>query len=348
MNAIDQFIRWLKAIFRSARTRADVHASMARLDAVERAVADARHAMEAAKDALDLANADQATAMRALVAGEGERLDLAIADQATAMRALVAGGERLERALTDTSTHVKAHESRLDRLSPPLPPMPGDGRDWTGLIYAEAFRGAPAEIRERLKVHVAAVRQAVDRTGGAPVIDLGCGRGDWLALLRDLGINAFGVDESAESVSACKAIALDARQIDAIDALRAQPAGSIAAVTAFHIVEHMPFAAVATLMVEAHRALRPGGVMVIETPNCENVVVGANTFWLDPTHIRPYPLALLEFMASQAAFQEVRSMRLHPNLTMLESPQFQGIPTDLMGLLAGPQDVALVATRNET
>ncbi|MEO6748427.1 MAG: class I SAM-dependent methyltransferase [Casimicrobiaceae bacterium] len=236
---------------------------------------------------------------------------------------------------------------RVDRAAPEFP-QASDVGAWSALTFANAFRGSFEDIQARLAVYLPDVSRAMRRTRNTAVIDIGCGRGEWLELLRGNGFNALGIDESPDAVKTCAERGLDARVGDAIESLRAQPDASVAAVTAFHVVEHIPYANVVALIVEAFRVVCPGGILIIETPNCENVVVGANGFWLDPTHIRPYPLPLLEFLVMQAGFVPVELKRLHPDQALLDDPQMRAVPEPLRAAVAGPQDGGIVAMRKAT
>jgi O-antigen chain-terminating methyltransferase len=167
-------------------------------------------------------------------------------------------------------------------------------------------RGTPAEIRERLAVYLPLF------AGKRDVVDLGCGRGEALALLREQGLNAAGVDESAEMVRRCREQGLDAAIGDALGALRARPAASLDAVVSFHVVEHLPPPTLAALVREAWRVLRSGGMLVLETPNPLSITVAASHFWRDPTHLRPLHPDALRLLSEQAGFDSVEIRLLHP------------------------------------
>ncbi len=200
---------------------------------------------------------------------------------------------------------------------------------------ASHFRGNEAAQRERLAANLPAVAQALqqvkDRAASAShstslagqgskaptafgLLDLGCGQGDWLALLQAAGHNAQGVDMAAECVQACTRQGLKARQGDALAALKSTPPGSLAAVTAFHLIEHIPLAAQISLFADAYRALAPGGLLLVETPNPENLAVIGRNFWYDPTHQRPLPAELLRLLALHAGFapEHIQAEPRHP------------------------------------
>jgi SAM-dependent methyltransferase len=171
------------------------------------------------------------------------------------------------------------------------------------------YRGTEEEIAGRLEVYL----PYLGRTpAGREVVDLGCGRGEALALMAGAGIAARGVDASAEMVSRCRERGLAARQGDLFQALAAEPPGSLGGVVSFHVIEHLPPIAVARLTQLAWRALAPGGLLVLETPNPLSVVVAARSFWLDPTHVRPVHPETLRLFCELAGFEAVEHLELRP------------------------------------
>jgi SAM-dependent methyltransferase len=171
------------------------------------------------------------------------------------------------------------------------------------------YRGTEEEIRER----IAAYRPFLqDLPAGAPVLDLGCGRGEALALLRDWGLAGRGVDASARMVELCRDRGLAAEVGDLFAVLARAEEGSLGGVVSFHVIEHLPAVALDRLVRLAWRALRPGGVLILETPNPLSVVVAARNFWLDPTHVRPVHPESLKLMYELAGFDPVERLDLRP------------------------------------
>lgn len=178
----------------------------------------------------------------------------------------------------------------------------------------ERFRGSRECIKERLPEYLPFLRQLRERLPGAEALDLGCGRGEWLELLRDEGIAGRGVDTSGRMVEQCRALGLDAVKGDALAWLRGVPDAALGLVTAFHLVEHLPFPVLHGLFQECARVLRPGGMAIFETPNPECPRVSGYAFYLDPTHRNPVPHELLAFLGTHAGFSTVHIERLHPNV----------------------------------
>ena len=141
---------------------------------------------------------------------------------------------------------------------------------------------------------------------GDLVADLGCGRGTFLELLKQRGVSGLGVDLSDEAVEASRAKGFAIEQQDAIDFLGGRD-NDLDGVFASHIVEHLPIDRAVTLVPAAHQALKPGGYLIVVTPNPADVTVITETFWLDPSHIRPYPLALVRQWFTAAGFDVVEA-----------------------------------------
>ncbi len=185
------------------------------------------------------------------------------------------------------------------------------GLDSFYVEFEDNFRGTAEDISARLSVYLPYLQQFSGDLS-ATVIDIGCGRGEWLKLLKNSDVNAIGIDMNGAMVEACEVQGLSALCMDAIHYLRQQPEGSLAAITGFHIIEHLPFEVLLSLFDAALRALRPDGLIIFETPNPENLTVGACNFYFDPTHRNPIVPAVAQFMAKQRGFAKAEILRLHP------------------------------------
>ncbi len=207
------------------------------------------------------------------------------------------------------------------------------------------YRGAPEEIAKRLKVYLPDVEAAWLRTGKLPAMDIGCGRGEWLGLLKDHDIEGFGIDTNAVQIEEAKEAGLDVRLGDALQALADQADNSLSVITAHHLIEHLPFDAVAWITREALRVLAPGGILLFETPNTRNVLVGATTFHTDPTHLKPMPEQVMGILFETAGFDpiDIRGLNPHERFNeFLGKPDFND---ELAFLMFGPQDFAILGTK---
>jgi SAM-dependent methyltransferase len=217
------------------------------------------------------------------------------------------------------------------------------------------YRGTEEEIRGRIAAYLPYL------AGGGPALDLGCGRGEALALLGEHGIAARGVDGSDRMVAMCRERGLDAVQGDLFAALAAAPAGSLGAVLSFHVVEHLPIGALDRLVRLAWGALRPGGTLILETPSPLSLVVGARNFWLDPTHARPVHPESLRLLYELAGFDPIERLDLRPfpaaerlpEIELARLPPEQRVLADAVNrlrdhlddLLYGCQDFALIGVK---
>ncbi len=212
------------------------------------------------------------------------------------------------------------------------------------LQFEDRFRGSRADIKQRQRVYLPRLRERGLGTADRPVLDIGAGRGEFLELLRDEGLVARGVDLNGAMVAACVEAGLDCVEGDALGYLAAQPAGSLGAVTGFHIVEHIPFKLVVRLLDEAVRVLVPGGLVIFETPNPANILTASRYFYLDPTHRNPLPGEMMAMIAEARGLADPEIVALHP----MEA-RFPGtdrlLAGALDGIFHGPQDYALIARR---
>jgi O-antigen chain-terminating methyltransferase len=220
------------------------------------------------------------------------------------------------------------------------------------------YRGTEEEIRERISAYLPWLSKV------APVLDVGCGRGEALALLRDHGIPGRGIDSSARMVALCRERGLEAEEGDAFAALAALPEGSLGGVVSFHVIEHLPAALLDRLVRLAYRALKPGGVLILETPNPLSMLVAARSFWLDPTHQRPVHPESLKLMYELAGFDSVERLDLRPypdserlpEIDLAKLPEDQRVLADRVNrlrdrldeLMFGYQDFGMVGMKPHT
>ena len=176
--------------------------------------------------------------------------------------------------------------------------------------FEDRYRGSRELIKERLRAYAPFTTLLAALYPGAQALDLGCGRGEWLELSIEQGFSARGVDLDEGMLAACRERGLQVQTIDALSALRELPDSSVALVSAFHLVEHLSFDDGQQLIAETLRVLVPGGLLIMETPNPENLVVGTSNFYLDPSHIKPVPPLLLDFMVGHAGFGRQKVVRL--------------------------------------
>jgi O-antigen chain-terminating methyltransferase len=169
--------------------------------------------------------------------------------------------------------------------------------DWT--LFAEKFRGPEEAIRKNFERYVPIF------TGRGNVLDLGCGRGEFLELMRREGVPAIGIDLNSANIVTCRAKGLDVAEADFFDYLHEQPDASFGGIFCAQVVEHLQPPDVPRLIELCARKLKRGAPIAFETPNPECLAIFATHFYIDPTHVRPLPPALLHFYLEEAGFVEV-------------------------------------------
>jgi O-antigen chain-terminating methyltransferase len=145
------------------------------------------------------------------------------------------------------------------------------------------------------------------------VLDLGCGRGIFLELLRDRDIGGYGVDVDPKMAAACREKGLEAFEAEALAHLESLPPGSIDGVYARHIAEHVLPGDLVAILRALRRALAPGSPLVFITPNAASLTVTGHSFWLDPSHMRPIPPELFTFYLEVEGFMRVSIRTFEPS-----------------------------------
>jgi len=213
--------------------------------------------------------------------------------------------------------------------------------------FEDKHRGSRELIKERLKVYLPFIEpfKNIYKKEELKVLDLGCGRGEWIELVSENGFKALGVDIDDGMLQACKTLNLDVIHIDALEFLKKSPDESFVVVSGFHIVEHLPFDILQNLIKEALRVLKPGGLLILETPNPENILVATVSFWLDPTHIRPLPPLLLSFLTEHYGFERVKTLRLQEDKNIKNIKNIDYV--SLLQVLYSPSpDYAIIAQKH--
>jgi SAM-dependent methyltransferase len=178
------------------------------------------------------------------------------------------------------------------------------------VAFEDEFRGSREDVFKRLKVYIPLIEVAKIGRFESPILDIGCGRGEWLELLHESGYTAKGIDINRVMVDQCQARGLNVTESDLISYLQALPNNSIGAITGFHIIEHLSFEVLIKLLDETLRVLQNGGMAIFESPNPENIIVGACNFYSDPTHRNPLVPTTVKFLFEQRGFSNVNLLRL--------------------------------------
>jgi SAM-dependent methyltransferase len=212
------------------------------------------------------------------------------------------------------------------------------------VTFEDRYRGSREDIMQRQCYYLEYVREAAESAGTNSFVDVGCGRGEFLEVLRTNGMAGRGLDLNPIMVAECEERGLEAHLGDALDYLGSIPTGSLAGVSAFHIIEHLPLEKMVQFFDEALRALAPGGILICETPNPANLFVAAERFYIDPTHRNPLPSEMVSFLIEARGFVNVKVLPLHP-----VSSERRGYDDPMLALLQekiyGPQDYGVIGWR---
>jgi SAM-dependent methyltransferase len=220
----------------------------------------------------------------------------------------VARAEAAERRAAELEERLLRLERRPAAAAPDtVAPQPRASALPDYFAFESRLRGSTEEIRGRQRPYVERLR------GHAPVLDLGCGRGELLALLRDAGIDARGADANADMVAFARAEGIDVEQATAHEALAACADGSLGAVTALQLLEHFPPDDLVAFLDLAHAKLRPGGLLVVETIDPSSLAALRN-YYADLTHAQPLVPETLELLVRGAGFRETETIHLNDGL----------------------------------
>jgi len=207
--------------------------------------------------------------------------------------------------------------------------------DYTRFAYR--FRGTEDDVRKSQEYYKPYYSDRND------VLDIGCGRGEFLEAMRELGVRARGIDLSEESVAQCRGKGLDAERADLFPFLEAQPEGAFDGIFSSQVVEHIEAARLPEVIRLCASRLRRGGVLTIETPNPECLAIFATYFYLDPTHTRPVPYPLLEFYMKEYGLGAIEIRRFSP---AVESwPEIAELPEKFRERFFGGLDYAIIGRK---
>jgi len=222
--------------------------------------------------------------------------------------------------------------------------------------FEEKFRGTRADIKERLMVYVPMIDNLFGEWTNRKFIDIGCGRGEWLDILKDKGVvDYIGVDLNEIQINICNEFGHKAIKNDCLEYINELPDECIDMITGFQIIEHLPLEELFTLLNECHRVLRKGGIILFETPNPSNLLTGATYFYADPTHNRPLYKESVRFFAEHSGFSNVEIIEVNPvrySNTLISPTCFDGNQVIwnenieiLNNLLFGSQDYAVMGVK---
>lgn len=190
------------------------------------------------------------------------------------------------------------------------------------LHFENKFRGSRNSILERYKNYLNFVPFISDSNiENIQSLDIGCGRGEWVQLLQQHGVNAHGIDMNPMMLKLAEENKLKNIHVkDAFEYLKECNDNTFDLITAFHIIEHLPFEKLVNLLEEIKRVSKPNATILLETPNPENLQVAACNFYTDPTHLNPLPANMIKFLVEYIGYSDVEINYLNPNKNVDISP----------------------------
>jgi SAM-dependent methyltransferase len=214
------------------------------------------------------------------------------------------------------------------------------------LAFENHFRGTRSEIKSRFAYYLPYLDGLKSPKKSLRFLDVGCGRGEWMELLKEHGYTkATGVDSNRAMADQCRERGFQVAVEDAVDHLAGLKKGSLDVITGFHVIEHLPFERLMSLLSECYRLLRAGGMIIFETPNPDNLIVAAKNFYTDPTHINPLPSVLTSFLAEHAGFINVQIAKQHPFTPEVLLREKGEVSARFNELFYSEQDYAVIATK---
>ncbi len=216
-----------------------------------------------------------------------------------------------------------------------LPEIPAAEFDYGR--FAERFRGTEEYVKRNVEFYKPFFANCEN------VLDIGCGRGEFLGLMRDQGIAARGIDLSEESVAQSRQNGLNAEVADLFSWLPAQPEQQFDGIFSSQVVEHLDPRRLPEMIRLCAASLRRGGILAIETPNPQCLAIFATHFYLDPTHTRPIPHPLMAFYMEEAGLGQIEVHELSPAEESM--PEFAELPEKFRKRFFGGLDYAIVGRK---
>jgi 2-polyprenyl-3-methyl-5-hydroxy-6-metoxy-1,4-benzoquinol methylase len=203
--------------------------------------------------------------------------------------------------------------------------------------FAERFRGTEEYVKRNIEFYKPFFAHCEN------VLDIGCGRGEFLSLMRDRGIAARGIDLSEESVAQCRQSGLNAEAADLFSYLATQAEQQFDGIFSSQVVEHLYPRRLPEMIRLCAASLRRGGILAIETPNPQCLAIFATHFYLDPTHTRPIPHPLMAFYMEEAGLGQIEVHELSPAVESM--PELAELPEEFRKRFFGGLDYAIVGRK---
>ncbi|MFQ5442501.1 MAG: methyltransferase domain-containing protein [Thermodesulfobacteriota bacterium] len=248
---------------------------------------------------------------------------------------------RLEKILTELRKKAGLDEASMEKIVEVKEHL----NDHSYFLFENRFRGTSEDIKNRQEVYLPLFLDLKKKDGESFVLDVGCGRGEFLELLNENSVPARGVDLNEEMVLVCKEKGLDVEEADAMAYLRGLKNNSLAGVIACQFIEHLPVPVLTEFVRLCHEKVKKGGRVVFETINPESVFA-MKWFYMDMTHQKPIHPQAISFLMESTGFRNMEIKYLSPVATDLRlNAKGDSNMEKLDNLLFGPQDYAVIATK---
>jgi O-antigen chain-terminating methyltransferase len=301
----------------------------------------------------------QLAALRLRTEQSEHRFDEVEARLTALERQMFTGNAQAEVQLARLQRLVEA-QSRLGQSSPgaarEVSEARAAGRGAAYLAFEDLHRGTRDEIKRRQSVYLPHFQLSV--SARAPLLDLGCGRGEFLELCREAGLPARGVDVNPAMVSFCRELGLDVAEADGLSYLRTLPGAGLGGILLSQVIEHLSLDQLTEMVALCAEKLAPGGVLVAETVNPQTLSTFAGAFYVDLTHNKPVHPEAARFLWRWAGLGEVQILYLSaltPEQKLEPLPGGTGAPgvagafnrnvDRLNQLIYGPLDYAVVGRK---
>lgn len=339
----------------------EIDALNARSDRLERSLSAGLEESHRRSSELTTTSGEKMAAIEAALATSMAMLEDSLATSVGKLgESIATSAGKFEAALAQSSSavegfrpHIEAHGAAIAMLlqAKDLAESGERGLDALYVAFENRFRGTPELLRRRLLPYVDVLRGAGAGTVDRPVLDIGCGGGEFLQLLREHGVVGRGVETNALSVELGRGQGLSVEHMEGLRYLESLPDACLGAITAIHVAEHLAFERLIKLIDQARRTLLPGGLLILETPNPENLLVGSHYFYLDPTHRNPLPPVTLGWLVQARGFEDVRIERMTearempaPRFVPVERPSDEAI-NEVLALMHAPPDYSVVGRK---
>tara|TARA_Y100001968_G_scaffold294297_1_gene300785 strand:- start:5414 stop:6616 length:1203 start_codon:yes stop_codon:yes gene_type:complete len=219
--------------------------------------------------------------------------------------------------------------------------------------FEDNFRGSHDQIYEIFSNYDGLIQHILDIDNEPSLLDIGCGRGEFLRKCSKLGFRTEGIEINPQMALISRNYGLNIKEGDALLLMKDLPDNHFSLITAFHVIEHISFESINLLLQECKRLLKTDGIVIIETPSIDNLSVSSRLFYIDPTHINPINPDLLVFLLKRIGFDMAKNFYINGGPLQNEDNDsltrvFNGIAQDLMVIATKSNYSSKLLLRNKS